>query len=273
MQNDFNFESDVIQASDATPIVVDFWAEWCAPCRVLGPVLEKLAEEADTDWKLVKINTERQPELASRFRIQGIPAVKMISKGEVIAEFVGALPEAQIRRWLDDHLPTESGQKLAEARIALQSGDTAEAQSLLETFVRMDPSNNEARLLLARLIFDSEPQKTFDLVKDIQPGDPAYSDAENIMTLSRLRNQIDDLQDRAGSADNGGAWQHYVSGVRALRKKDYEKALQEWIEALILGRDIDDDGPRKACVALFSLLGQEHALTREYHRRFTSALF
>ncbi|MFQ6675932.1 MAG: thioredoxin [Fidelibacterota bacterium] len=104
-----DLEKDVIEASHKNPVLVDFWAAWCGPCRVLSPTLEKLAEEAGSEWTLLKVNTDRQPDLAVRFNIRGIPTVKLFSKGEVLGGFVGALPERNIREWLRENLPAPVG--------------------------------------------------------------------------------------------------------------------------------------------------------------------
>lgn len=102
-----DFQKDVIEASEHSPILVDFWAEWCGPCHMLSPTLEKLAEEAGDDWVLVKVNTELQPDIAMKYAIRSIPNVKMFYKGEISSEFVGALPESDVVQYLDQNLPKE----------------------------------------------------------------------------------------------------------------------------------------------------------------------
>lgn len=269
-----DFKKEVLEASKKVPVVVDFWAEWCAPCRMLGPVLEKLAAEANGRWKLVKINTDLQPDLAMQFHIQSIPAVKMFYDGEVIAEFIGALPEHMVRRWLEENLPSPSGNLLHEAEKALEAGDTRRAQEFLEELIKQEPENATAKVILAQLIFASDPARAARLVEGIGEEHPKYTIVESIRTLYRLLHDYEKLAQKASeSAQDKEAWLYYLKGIQALQKHDYDEVLKNWIEALKINRQIDDDGPRKACVALFNLLGHDHEIVQKYHRSFTSVLF
>jgi len=266
----FDFKEEVVTASNRLPIVADFWAEWCAPCRMLGPVLEKLAAEAKGKWKLVKVNTEQHPELSAEYGIRGIPAVKMFNEGKEIAEFVGALPEMQIRKWLEQHLPSESKKLLEAARAALTTGDQAIAQELLKDALVADETNHEARIMLAELTFGDDNEAAAKLIENTPEEHPLYTRAAAITTLNRLLTAQKQI---VAETESSKAAQSYLAGVESLRQKRYESAITQWIEAIMLDKKIDDDGPRKACIALFSLLGHDHEITQKHHRAFTSALF
>jgi len=271
-QNVVDLQKDVVEASFKQPIVIDFWADWCAPCRMLGPILEKHANQANGRWRLVKIDTELQPDIAMQFGISGIPAVKMVSEGEIIAEFVGALPEPHVVKWLDDNLPTKSKSAVEKAIQALEQGDRSKAQQLLKFAIDQDGSNIDAKIMFAGLIFEENPDKAVKLVQDVDEAHPRFDEVEAMRNLHRLLNSYKDLKKQA-EHHNTEAWNLYIVGVSALKNGDYGKALESWIDVLILDRQLDDDGARRACASLFKILGSEHELTKKYHRKFSSALF
>lgn len=271
-KNVVDLKRDVVDASFKQPIVIDFWAEWCAPCRMLGPTLEKLAKQANGRWRLIKINTELQPDLAMQFGISSIPAVKMVSEGEIIAEFVGALPESQLVKWLDENLPTKSKNAVQQAIQALEFGDVNRAKQLLKYAIDHDETNFDAKIMLARLIFIDSPEKALKLTESIDESHSMFDQVDAMRTLVRLQNSSKELAEEALKYNTEG-WKLYVKGIDYFKKNDYGAALESWIDSIIVDRQVDNDGARRACVALFKILGNDHELTKKYHRRFSSAIF
>ena len=162
----------MLSALSATtaPSLVDFWAPWCGPCRALGPTLDALDAESGDAWALVKVNTDEHPELMARYGIRGIPAVKLFAGGEVAAEFTGALPEAEVRRWLGAHLPGPGRPAFDAARGALAVGDRSAARSGFAQALVAEPGASwapEARLELARLVVLSDPDDARELTSGL----------------------------------------------------------------------------------------------------------
>lgn len=266
-----DFQEDVIATSRETPVLVDFWAPWCGPCRVLGPILEKLANEANGEWKLVKVNSDAYPELSQRYGVRGIPAVKLFVDGEVVDEFTGALPEYAVKQWLEKALPSETRALVAQAEAMLEAGNGPEAAVLLEHVLENEPTNPEARLLLAQLLVFAEPERAAALVQGAASfAGPSYAPIEDaIQTITRLlalQQDPDALPDEVGKAS-------YVAALDALATQDFDAALEGFIEVLQKNRYYDDDGARKAGIALFTLLGPAHEVTRRHRRTFDMWLY
>lgn len=259
-----DFRTEVLERSRHVPVVVDFWAPWCAPCRALGPVIESLADGDAGRWTLVKLNTDEQPEIAQQYGIQGIPAVKMFVDGQVRAEFVGALSQAEVRRWLDEHLPDERTDRLQEivSRWAEEGAGVAEE---LERFVEQNPDRAEARLRLAQAIAGSDPARARELAQlDTQDADldELAGHLQNLIELAQLAG--DDLPERL--AEPLGA------AVRSFREHELDEVLEHLVRAASIDRNFGDQLARRAAVALFYLLGQDHESTREYRRRLAATL-
>ena len=257
-----DFQKQVIEKSHEKPVLIDFWAQWCGPCRVLGPVIEQVAKEQSNRWELVKVNTEEHPELVQQYSIRGIPNVKLFHKGEVINEFSGALSKHQLEQWLAANLPNPSA---GELQAILNEDNAEEKEAQLRKFVTERPDNQEAKLALAKQVVFNNPQEAVDLVDGIHLGDPLFDDAEDIKVMGKLMEF---------ESDNGSVTaSHLVAARDALKSNDPETAIQKIIAATMADKSFQNDLPRRAAIALFHIWGREHELTMEYRRQFDMALY
>jgi putative thioredoxin len=259
----FDFQSAVLDRSREVPVVVDFWAPWCGPCRALSPVIEDLAAAAAGRWELVKVNTDHQPDLARRLGIMSIPAVKMFHHGRAIAEFVGALPRESIHRWLDSHLPDPGAGRLA-AIAARWPEEGAAVAAELEALVAERPDLPEARLRLAQAIVGREPDRARGLIHEASPDADLTDLSADVASLADLMECAEPPPARMAP--------HLEAARRALRDHDLDGALDHLVEMVTIDRRFAGELPRRAAVALFRLLGQAHALTGKHRRRLSMAL-
>jgi len=259
-----DFQRDVIERSRELPVLVDFWAEWCGPCRTLGPVLERLAEGAAGRWALAKVDTERLGEEAARYGVMSIPNVKLFVDGEVVDEFTGALPEREVRRWLERALPSPVAGAYVEARAKLAAGDAAGAAAMLRDVLAADPGNAPARLALGEALLRTDPAAVEEVVAPL--ADEIADRAEALRVLSRWLAQADALPEGAPRAA-------FAAALAAVRAGDWDAALGSAIEALRADRAWAGGAARELGRAMFLLLGIEHPACEKHYRAFSSAMY
>ena len=228
---DTTFERDVLERSKEVPVVVDFWADWCGPCRALGPVLEKLADEDDAGFELAKVDVDANQGLSRTFGIQSIPYVMAFKDGRPVADFVGALPESSVREWLTQLGPSPADEAYESGRRAEESGDTTTAMAEYEKATLQDPGHLEARTALARLeLADRAAGLDEDELRTRVGADP--SDIEAAIGLS------DVVAARGELAD---AYDVVLNAIRENLADDRERARLHLLTLLDL---VPADDPR-----------------------------
>jgi putative thioredoxin len=235
---DANFEQDVLQRSHEQTVVVDFWAEWCGPCRQLTPVLEKAVAKRGEAMELVKVDTDANPMVSQAFRIQGIPAVKAFKDGKVVDEFTGAIPPQQVERFLDGLLPSE-------ADGLVQSGTEADLRRALE----LEPGRADATVALARLV---DREEALQLLANVAGSFAADGLAARI--------RLEDEPELHGA-------------FAAIDEGRYEQGLDTLIDAIPASQGERREDLRRAVVGVLDALGVEHPVARESRRKLASALF
>jgi len=278
--NAANFDAVVLEGSKTAPVVIDFWAPWCAPCRALAPVLEKLAAEYQGRFTLAKVNSDENQALAARFGVRGIPSVKAVASGEIIDEFSGALPEREVRAFIERIVPSPA-EELRRETIAAYGKDQDGERALdnLGKAAELEPENEAVAIDRAAILIDLG---RFDQARGlIDALAPLTQMDERVVTLKAKL----DLAAGAAAAPGAGELEERIAknaGDLAARlqlaqlkvaSKDYRAALDQLLEIVKRDRAFEDDIARKTMLQVFSLLGNDSGLTSEYRRRLASAMY
>ncbi len=270
---DATFASEVLAYSKTMPVVVDFWAPWCGPCRMLGPIIEKVAGEHAGEVRLVKLNTDENPQVATQFRIQSIPAVKAFRDGKMVREFMGAQPEPQVRAFFSALLPTEA-ERAAKQASELAAKDPVAAEAAFREVLAKSPGNADAVVGLSRILLARGDRDEATSLLDRAPTDRRAKVLKHRLFLESFQQKHAD-EDIAGevAANPKDPRARYRHGVLLAAKEQYEPALEELLESIRIDRGFAEGAARKAVLAIFDILGLDSPLTREYQRRLSQLLF
>ncbi len=272
------FQQDVVERSRTLTIVVDFYAEWCQPCKALGPVLEKLAKEFDGKFLLAKVDTEKLPEIAAGFGVQSIPAVYALRNGEIIDFFVGALPEPQLRSWLARILPSEAEEFVAAAG-ALADTDSTAAEAKYRQAIALDANLATAKIGLANLLLKlNKIDDSREQIDELERRGYLEPEAERVKAALELRahgkeaGNVDALR-AAVAADPKNLDQKLKLAEALAAVAQYEEALQTALSLIQTDRKRFGEPARKLMVDVFQILPGDSELVSTYRRQLSMALY
>lgn len=273
-----DFDALVLNRSHTTPVLVDFWASWCAPCKMLMPVLARLADEYQGKFFLAKVNTDVEQELATRHGIRSLPTVKLFKNGVAIDEFLGVQPEQVIRGIIDRYAPRPSDTLVKEARRAIESGQLREAAETLKRAIDLDPANDHAKVELAKLLLaDGRVDEGERLLGSLSRA--AMSEPEAVALFARLEfahiaagsPAAIELERLIATKPADSETRYQLSAHKVLQG-DYEAALALLLEIVQRDRKFRDDAARKAMLTVFTLLGGKGDVVKQYRNQLSMAL-
>ncbi len=278
-----SFAADVIEASNEVPVIVDFWAEWCGPCKTLGPTIEKAVKAASGQVRLVKINVDENQQLAQQLRVQSIPAVFAFKNGKPVDGFVGAQPESQIKAFIQrltgDAGPSPIEQALEQGEAALAAGDVSGASDIFGQVLRADMENARAIAGLCQCLIDSgdlaEAREMLDGLEGKLAIDPAVQSVRAALELAEQSADAGDTAPlRARLEANGNDHEARMElSTALLAAGQREEAVDELLESIRRDRNWNDEAARKQLLTLFEAFGHADELTVSARRRLSSMLF
>lgn len=279
--SDASFEQLVIENSFHKPVLVDFWAEWCAPCKALMPLLAKIAEGYQGELLLAKVNCDIEQGVVARFGIRSLPTVVLFKDGQPVDGFAGAQPESAIRAMLEPHVEEPAPPQadlLESARVQYAAGQIGAAEQLLKQLLGEDNGNAAALILYARCLAERGALDEAQAVLDAVPGDEHKAELVGARTQLTFLRRVADLPEAAAlksrlALDAGDDEAAYQLAIHQLARQQYETALDGLLRLFLRNRGYADDLPRKTLVQVFDLLGNQHPLVITYRRRLYQALY
>lgn len=266
-ESDFEFE--VIAFSEKTPVLVDFWASWCVPCKVLSPLLERLAEEAQGGFRLARVNVDENPALAHRYNVRGIPTVLAIKNGQVVSQFTGALPEERVREFIRSIVPTSADLLLEKGRSLTSMHQWRSAEEAYRSYLGQMPENATALLGLAKtLLAQGQAREAYHILRNF-PVSREYATAEVLLPLASAMMELQNT----GTDEENPLEAAYRHSLRLVGRGNLPAALDGLLDILRQDKHFRNGQVRQVILALLELLGEDDPVTRAYRSELASILF
>jgi putative thioredoxin len=264
------FESEVLLRSHEVPVIVDFWAPWCGPCRMLGPILERLAIEGGGSFLLAKVNVDESPNLAIRYGVQGIPAVKAFRNGEIVGEFIGAQPEPVVRRLVERLVPSPADTEIQKAKSLLATHHWSEAEAAFSSIYEQGEENAAAALGLVESLLMLGRGAEAQAILEHFPAGNEWALAERLKPLAAL---LAEVSDNGPRPENDPLAAELYQAARLIVRGNLPAAMDGLLDVIRQEKTYRHGLPKDALLGLFVILGDEDAMVREYRSELASILF
>ncbi|RON79015.1 thioredoxin [Pseudomonas chlororaphis] len=276
-----DFDQSVIENSFHKPVLVDFWAEWCAPCKALMPMLQQIAESYQGELLLAKVNCDIEQDIVARFGIRSLPTVVLFKDGQPVDGFAGAQPESAVRAMLEPHVqmpPPKAADPLEQAEALFAEGRIADAEATLKVLLGEDNSNARALILYARCLAERGELGEAQTVLDAVTGDEHKAALAGAKAQITFLKQAADLPDSAElksrlAQDPQDDEAVYQLAIQQLARQQYDAALDALLKLFIRNRSYNEGLPHKTLLQVFELLGNDHPLVTTYRRKLFAALY
>ncbi|SEI47385.1 putative thioredoxin [Allopseudospirillum japonicum] len=265
----------VMQASMQTPVVLDFWAEWCSPCKALMPVLTKLADEFQGAFILAKVNIDENQQLAAQAQVRSVPTVLLVHEGQVVDQFNGALPESKIREFLKPYLPEDPSDQIREQVAAfVAAGELDQAQHLLNQAMLQWPEEIHWSIDLARLLIQrGQAQDARAILDQLSDADKMNPEVKGLFARMRFSDQAPTLEEIQALGERQDAEALYKKAMFALLQGEEETALQHLLQVMREDASYNNGIAHKTLLDVFNMLGDKHPLTLNYRRKLFTLLY
>ena len=275
--NPDNFNAEVVEKSKQVPVLLDFWADWCEPCKALTPILTKLAEEYQGRFILAKVNADEQQQLTQHLGIKSLPTVKLLKDGQIVDEFNGALPEGQVREFLDKHVDAASASDSAQIFAMIEAGEIAAADAQLQSLIAIDPDNKDIplaklKITLANSDFDAFDEQLKTLSEEVRKS-AEVTQMEAAVTLARAGGGDESLEALREAVESGSADSEtqYNYAMQLVQASEHEAALEQLLSLMKTDPDYSEGAARKGLLSIFDMLGSGPVVAK-YRRQLFAML-
>lgn len=274
-----NFQALVIENSLKQPVLVDFWADWCEPCKTIMPMLAKLADEYAGKFILAKVDTEKEQELAAHFSIKSLPTMKLFVNGKIADERIGVIPESEIRKFIDAFIQSESDKIMNAAMQAIDEGRAEDALALMNQALAQDPENADMKIDIAKImVAQGDSVGALSLLDSLNSEDNKKEAAVNLRAEIDMAKQLEDTpalpEIEKRLSDNPNDLDALLQKSRRLSASaDYDEAMACLLKIVTLDRKFEDDVGRSSLISLFDLLGSDHPSVQKYRRKLFTLLY